>query len=98
MIRTEYFDHSLAKGVLIIFIYLDREFRSIDFSRSLYMALDRDDSYYHTLPNDLTPGEYQVFAYDIELDGTLHNGLSYPAATYPFIFFRNIQGESLSNL
>ena len=29
--------------------------------------------------DDLTPGQYHVFAYDIESDGMLHNGENYPA-------------------
>ena len=54
---------------------------NLDFSRSFLLALDRNTSHNHTLPFDLYPGRYRVYVYDIEHDGTLHNGVGYPAVT-----------------
>ena len=53
----------------------------VDFSRSFLLALDRNTSQNHTLPFDLYPGHYRVYVYDIEHDGTLNNGVGYPAVT-----------------
>ena len=51
----------------------------VDFTRSALLALDRNTSLHHTLPFNLYPGQYRVFVYDIESDGTLSNGVGYPA-------------------
>ena len=53
----------------------------VDFNRSFLLALDRNTSHNHTLPCDLYPGHYRVYVYDIVHDGTLHNGVGYPAVT-----------------
>ena len=53
----------------------------VDFTRSVLLALDRNTSLHHTLPFNLYPGQYRVFVYDIESDGTLSNGVGYPAIT-----------------
>ena len=90
---AQYFEHSVATGVLIVFIYIS-ENRSVNFSRSSYLSLDRNTSLNYTLPDDLTPGLYRVFAYDIESNGTLHNGVTYPASTGEFELTGNIhQGQ-----
>ena len=92
MVRTEYFEHSIAMGVLVIFMFIDED-RSIDFSRSSYLFLDRNASLNYTLPDDLTPGLYRVFAYDIESDGRLHKGVGYPASRDQFTIAGNSRGE-----
>ena len=53
----------------------------VNFTRSVLLALDRNTSLHHTLPFNLYPGQYRVFVYDIESDGTLSNGVGYPAVT-----------------
>ena len=53
----------------------------VDFTRSVLLALDRNTSLHHTLPFNLYPGQYRVFVYDIESDGTLYNGVGYPAVS-----------------
>ena len=95
MVRTEYFEHSIAMGVLIIFLFINED-RSIDFSRSSYLSLDRNASINYTLPDGLTPGLYRVFVYDIESDGRLHNGVGYPASRDQFTIAGNIQGETVN--
>ena len=52
---------------------------NVDFTRSVLLALDRNTSLNYTLPFNLYPGQYRVFVYDIESDGTLSNGVGYPA-------------------
>ena len=91
MVRTEYFEHSIATGALVFFTFIS-ENRSVNFSRSLYLSLDRNASLNYTLPDDLTPGLYRVFAYDIESDGTLHNGVGYPASRDQFTITGSSQG------
>ena len=53
----------------------------VNFTRSVLLALDRNTSLNHTLPFNLYPGQYRIFVYDIESDGTLSNGVGYPAVT-----------------
>ena len=95
VVRTEYFEHSIATGALIFFTFIS-ENRSVNFSRSSYLSLDRNASLNYTLPDDLTPGLYHVFTYDIESNGRLHNGVSYPASRDKFTITRNNQGEAVS--
>ena len=38
MVRTEYFEHSIAMGALIIFMFINED-GSIDFSRSSYLSM-----------------------------------------------------------
>ena len=92
MVRTEYFENSIAMGVLTIFTFINED-RSVNFSRSSYLFLDRNASLNYTLPDDLTPGLYHVFAYDIESDGTLHNGVGYPASRDQITIAGNSQSE-----
>ena len=55
----------------------------VNFTRSVLLALDRNTSLNYTLPSNLYPGQYRVyiFVYDIEKNGTLYNGVGYPAVT-----------------
>ena len=95
MVRTEYFEHSIATGALVFFTFIN-ENRSVNFSRSSYLSLDRNTSLNYTLSDDLTPGLYHVFTYDIESDGRLHNGVSYPASRDQITIARNSQGEAVN--
>ena len=81
-ITTEYFEYSTAMGGLYIFIFINED-RSIDFKKSIYLPLDRISSYNYTLP-DISPGQYQMFVYDIDRYVTLHDSVSYPANTNMF--------------
>ena len=77
-VTTKYSDHSTASGALFNFVFITDN-GDVDFNRSFLLALDRNTSHNHTLPFDLHPGHYRVYVYDIEHDGTLHNGVGYPA-------------------
>ena len=96
IVKTEYFEHSVAAGVLIVLTFINED-RYINFSRSSYLSLDRNASLNYTLPGDLAPGLYHVFAYDIESDGTLHNGVNYPASTKLLYVTGNSGGEVASS-
>ncbi len=76
-IVTDYFEHSSAAGAFFIFVFLTG--KTVDLTRTVYLALDRNTSRNHTLPFSLSPGRYDVCVYDIESDGTLASGVGYPA-------------------
>ena len=79
-ISTLYSEGSAASGALFSFVFLTED-GGVDFNRSALLALDRNTSLNHTLPFNLHPGHYRVYVYDIEQDGTLTNGVQYPAIT-----------------
>ena len=79
-VATVYSEISTAGGALFSFVFTMVS-GDVDFSGSFLLALDRNTSHNHTLPFDLYPGHYRVYVYDIEHDGTLHNGVGYPAVT-----------------
>ena len=83
LVMTLYSEHSDARGALFDFVFIDDN-GDVDFTRSVLLALDRNTSLHHTLPFNLYPGQYRVFVYDIESDGTLSNGVGYPAVTGNF--------------
>ena len=78
VITTLYSEYSDARGALFDFVFIDDN-GDVNFTRSVLLALDRNTSLHHTLPFNLYPGQYRVFVYDIESDGTLSNGVGYPA-------------------
>ena len=79
-VTSVYSEHSTASGALFSFVFIT-DSDNLDFSRSFFLALDRNTSHNHTLPFDLYPGHYRVYLYDIDHDKTLHNGLGYAAVT-----------------
>ena len=85
VITTLYSEHSDARGALFDFVFIDDN-GDVDFTRSVFLALDRNTSLHYTLPFNLYPGQYRVFVYDIESDGTLSNGVGYPAVTGGYFF------------
>ena len=91
VITTLYSEHSDARGALFDFVFIDDN-GDVDFTRSVLLALDRNTSLHHTLPFNLYPGQYRVFVYDIESDGTLSNGVGYPAVTDELHIRRDGQG------
>ena len=93
-ITTEYFEYSTAMGALYIFIFINDD-GSIDFKKSIYLSLDRSSSHNYTLP-DISPGQYQMFVYDIDSGGKLHDGLGYSANRDQFTIAGNSQGEAVN--
>ena len=70
-VETDYFRNSTAIGALYIFICVDSH-GAMNFS---YQAFDRDRS-----PEHIPLVPYLVLAYDIESDGALYDGDSFPAS------------------
>ena len=97
-LETAYFDKSDASGALYSFVFIT-DGGYVDFSRSFLLALDRNTSHNHTLPFDLHPGRYRMFVYDIEHNGTLNNGVGYPAGVQFIASWkkRGMQFASLHN-
>ena len=79
-IYTEYLPNSNAAGVMYGFFYIGKS--GIDFSRSAYFTLSRNDSLNYELPSPLPTGVYYVHTYAIGQDGLLINNL--PATTVVF--------------
>lgn len=78
--KTTYSQISEARGaLLIVFIGVG----NIIFSKSALVALDSASSR-HVLPFRLPRGQHKAFMYDMERDGTLFNGVGYPAVKYEF--------------
>ena len=57
------------------------------------MALSNNDSQDYVLPFRLFQGECKVYVYDIEDDGTLLSGVSYPAVIDQRVFSGNNSGN-----
>ena len=70
-LSTEYFRHSNDSGALYFFLG----------DVWALVALNREDSDHYTLPFRLQAGNYRVFVYDIEPNGTILSGVAYPAYT-----------------
>ena len=87
-IETIYCDLSTASGALLSFVFIT-ENGDVDFTRSALLALDRNTSLNHTLPFNLYPGHYRVYVYDIERNGTILNGVGYPAVTEELTITQN---------
>ena len=48
--------------------------------RSILLALERNESHNHTLSlNSLPPAQYLVLVYEVNREGSLSSGVSYPA-------------------
>ena len=82
-VHTEYLPNSNAAGVLYGFFYLEAE-SGIDFSRSIYFALSRNNSLAYELPSPIPAGVYYVYTYVIGQDGLLSSGELTPVTTEVF--------------
>ena len=89
-IHTEFLPNSNAVGVLYGFFYIGES--GIDFSRSLYFALSRNDSLRHELPSPLPAGVYYVHTYVIRENGLLSDGNVAPVTTEVFSGSGGTQG------
>lgn len=89
-IHTEYLPNSDAAGVLYgVFNVGDN---GIDFTKSIYLVLRRNNSISYVLPFGLQDGVYYVHAYTIEQDGLLKSGETFPATSEIFSQTGNSQG------
>ena len=81
-VHTEYLPNSNAAGVLYGFLYIGES--GIDFSRSFYFPLSRNDSLSYELPSPLPAGVYYVHTYVIGKGGLLSSGELTPVTTEVF--------------
>ena len=90
-------DCNAALGALFSFVFIT-DSGTVDFARSILLPVDVNSSLSSTLPIYLSPGQYQVHVYDIEQDGILNNGPSYPAAVQELELLYNgiSQGKTLN--
>ena len=93
-ITTTFSERSTAMGALICFIFIENGVH-INFMRSAVVTLDRKISHNYELPFNLFQGVYQVFVYDIEEDGTLANGVGYPAVIELLLTNGNFSGSCI---
>ena len=96
IINIRYSIHSRARGTLLVFTPVESE----TVQRSILLVLERNDSHNHTLSlNSLPPAQYLVLVYEVNREGSLSSGVSYPAVVcelnashfkkrYATIFFR----------
>lgn len=91
IVTTQYSQYSDARGTLLIFVFI--RYGVLDFSRSALVALDSAYTN-NVVPFRLFPGQHKVFVYDIESNGTLFNGVGYPAVIYEF----QTRGNNLGKL
>ena len=87
VIAANYIEGSNASGALFSFLSINNS--EIDFMQSVLLAVDRNNN---SMPLNLHPGYYRLYVYDIEYDGTLHNGVGYPAVIEEFNTSLNSQG------
>ena len=69
-------DCNASLGTVFSFVFITNS-GTVDFSRTTLLPLESNSS---ALSLYLSPGQYRVHVYDIEQDGILNNGPSYPAA------------------
>ncbi len=93
-VSVAYSEHSCAAGALVIFVFMN-DCETVGFS---FLALNRTASLSYTLPFELPPGQYGVFVYDIESDGTLVSGVGYPAVNREMVTSGTTQGTSAYKL
>ena len=85
-----YFAESTARGAVINFVSVN-DCGEINITSYVLLTLERINSTAITSFN-LYPGQYQVFVYDIEQDGTLSSGVGYPATTDQLLVSGNRNG------
>jgi hypothetical protein len=81
-IRTEYLSNSSAAGVLYGFYHVAEN--GIDFTKSAFLALSRNNSLNYELTHHPPTGVYFVHTYQIEYDGLLSIGEVFPATSQVF--------------
>lgn len=79
--------NSDARGALFNFVFTNNTY-----TQSTLVALNVTSSNY-ILPFELFSGLYIIFVHDIEYDGTLSNGVGYPAVTTTLITVGDSQGK-----
>ena len=89
-IHVQYLENTRARGSLVLIMLTSSG--KVDFSKSLYLALDRESSHDYTLSSPLSSGWYIFSVYDIEENGTVQGHIAYPAFSQNHFVMRNAQG------
>ena len=82
IINIRYTVHSRARGTVLVFT--PSESKAVQ--RSILMVLERNDSHNHTL--SLPPAQYLVLVHEVNREGSLSSGVSYPAVVCEPQFLR----------
>ena len=90
-LTTVYSALSTARGALYSFIFIDGA--DVNLTKSIIVAISNNNSQGYILPFRLFQGECKVFVYDIEEDGTLLSGVSYPAVIDQRVFSGDNSGN-----
>ena len=77
-LSAAYIENSPAMGVVFALLFTD-DTGSVNFTKSVYLVLNRIESEGLTQGN-LSRGDYTVLAFDVEGNGRLEVGQSFPAA------------------
>ena len=88
--KTEYFEHSTARGALYVIM-------SQDATGLVCMTQDKNTPN-STIPFILSGGSMTLFVYDIESNGTLANGVGYPAVNGEIVTSGTTEGVIYSKL
>ena len=89
-IHIQYLENTHARGSLVLLMLTSSG--KVDFSKSHYLALDRESSRDYTLSSPLSSGWYIFSVYDIEENGTVQGHIAYPAFSQNHFVMENTQG------
>lgn len=79
--KIAYYNHSNTRGALLNIVFITND-GDVDFAKSALLPLVKEHHPNGMLPQKLYhSGHYKIHVYDIEYDGTLSNGVGYPAAS-----------------
>lgn len=91
-VMLSYCRYSSAKGAVMNFVFIN-DAGVVDLKKSVLSTVDAVTSHNYSVPFGLSAGMYRVFMYDIEQDGTLSNGVGYPAVRNVFTASQGYQGK-----
>ena len=91
-ISVEYFEFSSASGAFVKFVHVTDE-GNVDLTKTIFTTISRNTSTAYVLLYSLSPGQYNMFVYDIEQNQTLSSGVGYPAVAYELFLNQSTNGE-----
>ena len=89
-LHVQYLENTHARGSLVLLMLNNS--KEVDFSLSLYLALDRESSRDYTLSSPLSSAWYIISVYDIEENGTVQGHVAYPAFSQNHFVMENTPG------
>ena len=94
-LHVQYLENTRARGSLVLLMLNNS--KEVDFSRSLYLALDRESSRDYTLSSPLSSAWYIFSVYDIEENGIVQGHIAYPAFSQNHFVMENTPGWLLQS-